>query len=239
MRVVLLVIMLSARFMAYGQLSPDELKNRFTTHYLDGFSTECAEDRNLVGPHYPVFEGMQELFAGCFEDVSIYLVRFRDSGRLTPRQPLLYPEVYAVDNKNGSFVTFEEQEEFIKFINTTRNPIANVDKAYLYLSLFLKVHKEAALGFGTGAYPAFYAPEIRVGSVFAGSDSLRYLMFDWPGGHRSRDVPPGLASSTVRRIVMYSNQRRCIIQKSPMKQRHQFRFDENGKLIDIATDTMY
>lgn len=230
MRIVLSIILLYASLEGYAQVSDDSLKKIFTAQYLNGLS-EDEDLRSFFGPRKPVFSSMQELFGGCFGNTRIYMVLFIDNVRRHPHEPDYWPQLYAVDIVSGKPVLFESDNTFRDFINSTRKPIANLDKAYLYVALYMNAYKGSCLFFI--AKPYQYPPEVRMNNTFDG-DGLE-VFFYHPGGYYvTRE--PGLATSTTKRIVMTSPAES--MHSVTREHRHQFYFDKSDKMTRIMTDTV-
>lgn len=211
--------------------------------------------RNEIGHPPPDLhlKKMNELFKGTFKDVAIYLMTLRDEDYDEAQHDIeYYPALYAVDNRSGKFITFTDNNAFCAFVNTTQRPLTNLDKACLYICLYVKIF--------TGSFylfpPASYRAEISGESKFA-NDSLIREAFEFPesnsigcpcSGKTMVESPPYRGDynlmcsdclySSVNKIAIYATIIKCDPLPIYYKYNFHFNFDGAGNLTGIVTDTV-
>lgn len=252
MRVILFIILSFVPFFGYAQLSQDSLKKVLADQYLHNL---CTEYMKLGRAPSLVFEKMQELFQGSFNNTKIYLVTFRDADvHKADHDPGFYPVLYAVDIFTGQPLSFNDSKAFCDFVNTTNKPVANLDKAYLYICLYLEIFQ----GSFVMADPHWYHSEIRQNSQFANDTGILRVFFNFP-----RQVEPvcmvllsqkspvdslvvhsrdyhfchDYLSSSLNKITIFSKEIKCAPTRS-VEYQCQFSFDETNNLAGIVTDTV-
>jgi hypothetical protein len=222
MKYILIIILFFKSVSGFCQLSDNSLEKRFTKECQKNIlSSECTYLRKMREASVPLYE-TRELFNGCFSGVHIYFVTFKDQEHGEHERDF-YPALYAIDSSTGKFVSFSSDADFFNFVNKAHVPIANLDKAYLYLCLYLSVFKN--LPFDINA-PYDYPFELRRNSIFA-SDSNFNVFFYTPGGFIRIW---NLNNTSIRKLEVYSK-------SYATWYRHEFSFDEYNNLVGVITDT--
>lgn len=237
MKFILYIILFFKPFSADCQLPNNYYKRKIMEQYQENHASDCNCIRQLYTPIDPIFEKMQEVFNNYFDPIKVYLVIFRNE-HIGLHDREFYPALYAFDTSDGKIISYRNQKEFCNFVNTAHRHLSNLDKAYLYICLCLRVFEIFQFDIQG---PDSYSRELCKESIFASDDNIK-LLFYYPGHdsyrpNRNPKIRQGSSDSSIKKIVVKSEGITCNKCKNE-KFLHQFDFDESNNLIRIVTDTL-
>ncbi len=250
MKVVVLAVIFLLSCSANGQVLKEPLKRSLINQYL---AERCNNAKSVADSTSIVLDDIKEIFSGCFDSVKLYLVTFRNR-QWSIGEPKFYGAVYAVDTLKWRVVLFNNGNAFCSFVNKGMG-IANIDRAYLYIFMYLKLANNRNF---VVQEPWDYTFEIGHSSKFAFDSVTHEVFFGFPhtfeacfcfahGEGHSKDsthdqsgffnVRFNRVMSTTTRISIYS-----IILKCGAEQTEEFNMDfdfsANSRLVGVKIDTV-
>ncbi len=227
-------------YAGYCQLYDSSLISFFQREYETSLLPECEVIRLFSGPNYPFVSKVNEVFNGYFDNVKLYTVTFLDSVPFRHQAPY-FPAFYAIDNK-GKRLSFKNYEDFYEFVNKSAKPLSNLDKAYLFLFIYLRIFDREKC---TVTEPILYNSELTDNSVIA-SDKRCEIFFDW--GFKGYFLPNKdsinirqCSASRIDEVTMFSTEIECKqdVKSYKCKYKYLFNFDKNNNFHKIKIDTTY
>ena len=252
MRALLSLILFCTSISSYSQPSDSSFNKQFLDQFISDRSPGCWA--GLDGPWHMIFFEKQEVFNGCFDNARIYFVTLRDDSLWADHVQEFYPVLYVVDGSNGKIRLFKDSKDFCQFVNSAKKPIANLDIAYLYVSLFCKAFQNGGV-----ADPSHYWRKLRENSVFANYNSFDIFFAGIPGQiyykvtsgphansfgvtcpfARKPEYCELMAGSAKDNIVLYDYGSVCLPKYQVSVYKHRFCFDSSDRLVSVVTDTLY
>ncbi len=242
----------------------DSLSKTVTETRLKDF----CEDMFFGTPYWET-EKMKEVFPATFKNTRLYLHVLRNSHAATHTRHL-YPALYAFDSTTGDRITFNadkalcnfrntsmrsfiytDDKAFCDFLNASLSPVSRLDKAFLYLFLYLqisrgpfstshptrypcnKIHEDSKFADDMALNSFFY-----IGSVYTDCTLLSGRPALTVQDHYDKKMCEGYKASVPDKIVIMAS--RLTGCRPTVKERYRctFSFNTSSMLTGVAIDTL-
>lgn len=184
------------------------------------------EDRQKSKENGLVYDTVAELFTGKFADSRIFEVVYRSNLDYS-HGPGVFPRIFVLNSRTGKRVRPTSLKQFNDWINTSGKKIVALDKAYLYLFVYIDLLNERHYNISS---PSAFANVLTDKSEFAQNPGAAKL-FEKTGVASEHVISiaameTSMAQSTERDITLYS----YTVKKKPYLCRYHFTFDNNGDM---------